>query len=88
MASAATRATESKSNGKPLDDVESSCDTLKYVKPGETQAIAAEIVKIATSYYKDALRRAQLAFYSALAAASVGTGLFLWAAWLVMKGPV
>jgi hypothetical protein len=83
MASAAVKAAESKP--KPLDEVESSCDLLKHVKPGETQAIAAEIVKIATSYYKDALKQARLSFYSALVAAAAGTGLFFWAAWLVMN---
>jgi hypothetical protein len=68
----------------PLQQLKAECEEVARTRPGDTHKMASLLQQMSLNYYQDVRKQAQQSFYSALAAAVVGTGFFLYAAWNMM----
>jgi hypothetical protein len=68
----------------PLQQLKAECEELARTRPGDTHKMASLHQQMSLNYYQDVRRQAQQSFYSALAAATVGTLFFLYAAWYML----
>ncbi|MET0397927.1 MAG: hypothetical protein ABW277_14030 [Longimicrobiaceae bacterium] len=74
------------SASRPLEALQRECEEVGRTAPGDTQKMASLLSQMSLSYYQDVRRQAQQSFGSALVAALIGIGFFVYAAWLIMEG--
>src|SRR5687768_14825064 len=68
----------------PLEALQRGCNEVAQMDPADTQKMAAMLSEMSLNYYQDVRHQAQQSFVSAIGAAVVGTGFFLYAAWSAM----
>ncbi len=71
----------------PLQQLKVHCEEMAHIPRGDTHKMASLLQKMSLNYYEDVRKQAQQSFYSALAAAVVGTFFFFYAAWHMMPQP-
>ena len=71
----------------PLQELKNECELLAHTPAGDTQGMASLLSKMALNYYQDVRSQAQQSFYSALAAAGIGSLFFIYAVWAQIKDP-
>lgn len=70
----------------PFQALKKKCEELAHVEPKNTNKMASLLQDMSLRYYEDVRTQAQQSFRVACLAAAVGTILFVYAAYVMMKG--
>jgi hypothetical protein len=85
MTTATISPTASLAHPSSLEKLAAECEELAHTDSDDTHAIASLLQRMMLEYYADVRKQARHSFHSALGAAVIGTGFFIYAVWVAMK---